>query len=75
MKLTIRTDYKTATTILSNVYEADKSATYANKKRVVVGNALSASIEYDAKGCYVDVQSNYYTLASLREITSGIRQG
>lgn len=72
MTLTIRTDYNTAAKILANVYKADSSATYSHKKRYVTGSAISAFIKYDNQGCYVDVQSNYYSLASLKRITEQI---
>lgn len=67
---TIRTDYNTAAKILSNVYAADRSSSYSNKKRTVTGTVLSAHIRHDKDGCYVDVQSNYYTLASLKQIAT-----
>lgn len=61
-------DYTTAKKILDNVYNTDKSSSYSNKKRTVTGSVLSAFIRHDKTGCHVDVTSNYYTLASLKEI-------
>lgn len=67
--LKLRTDYNTAAKILNNIYKADPSAGYSNKKRTVTGSVLSAFINYDKDGCYVLVKSTYYTLPSLKEIS------
>lgn len=56
---------KEAEGILSKVYKADTSSTFASGKNAVAGSTLTAKIESENK---VVITSNYYVESSLKQM-------
>jgi hypothetical protein len=62
----VKTDsFNDAKNVLEKVYQSDKSATYCNGKKTVIGSAISGYILNDNS---VKIESSFYNETSLKEI-------